>query len=285
MLGTEVCLDPNYVHSGCRMANSEPDWNQGLPLGVLSAVAGGSNALKAMRAVSHSWQAEFEASVKSIDIDMVGPLPSFTGAFAQRFPGLTCLNLGESLMDEANLGQLKSLKRLSSLTLGGAILWRMFREHYDTIPGLEPLTERLTGSGMGGLREMPFTCLDLSGCSHLVDAGLQYLRDMPLASLSLMGCDNISESGISLLRGLPLTSLDLGCCPNVTDGALHHFQGLPQLTDVCLSSCNQITDVGLAQLHSLPLTMLCLDRCSGVTSSGIAALQQAKVVRPHYPYC
>lgn len=71
----------------------EPDWDRGLPLGILSAVAGGRDALKVMREVSRSWQVEFDESVKKITVGAAGPRLPATTTLAQRFPSLAFLKM------------------------------------------------------------------------------------------------------------------------------------------------------------------------------------------------
>lgn len=86
------------------------DWDKGLPLDVLSLVAQtlGMNQMKIMRGVCKTWQQGFEMGVTGIKITSLGhpALPSGL-ELAQRFPGLTMLDLGKRAISTEWLEELR----------------------------------------------------------------------------------------------------------------------------------------------------------------------------------
>lgn len=107
----------------------EVDWDKGLPPDVLALVATASVRMEgclhlmdmaAMREVSKSWKEGFELGVKKIEIfdnELQHPvLPSGIEA-AERFPGLTALDLGYSATSTAWLGTLGAFSKLHSLSI------------------------------------------------------------------------------------------------------------------------------------------------------------------------
>lgn len=62
------------------------DWDKGLPIELLSTVAGGRNELTAMRQVSHTWKAGFERSVSKVVLKRYWPVLRPGGTFSERFP-------------------------------------------------------------------------------------------------------------------------------------------------------------------------------------------------------
>lgn len=75
------------------------DWDRGLPLEVPARLsqAGGRQQMKSMRAVSKNWQAGFELGVTKISIlKPENPVLPPASQAAQRFPRLTCLDLGKA---------------------------------------------------------------------------------------------------------------------------------------------------------------------------------------------
>lgn len=103
-------------------ASMDVDWDTGLPSDVLALVAkkGRANQMKIMREVSKSWQQGFELAVRGISIGSVEhPVLPWGLEVAQRFPALTQLGLGNSLIDTAWLETLQTLPNLNRLFLGG----------------------------------------------------------------------------------------------------------------------------------------------------------------------
>lgn len=199
--------------------SDEIDWDKGI-IDLLPQVAGGRSAMKAMRGVSHSWQSGFERSVKTLRIREADPVPERGELLAERFPGLTSLDLcltfwrAEELLDN-----LRSFPKLRNLVLEDSEFYSP--DYYDL---------RL-------LQGMPIASLDLSRCSSLTDAGLEALRGLPLTRLFLDSCTNCSScfsfpkltaSGLSSLRGMPLTWLNLTDFSNLSSrAAFEELQGLP----------------------------------------------------------
>lgn len=97
------------------------DWDSGLPPDVLALVAkaGGVSDTKSMREVSKSWQQGFELGVTGIAIvHTEHPVLPPVLEVAQRFPGLTRLDLSRSATNAARLGNVRVLPKLESLVLG-----------------------------------------------------------------------------------------------------------------------------------------------------------------------
>lgn len=140
------------------------DWGEGLPLDILTMLAGGRDALKAMRGVNKVWQKGFERSIKTLRIGPEGPPLPADGTFSQRFPGLISLHLGDSPSDEADLAQLDGLKHLRILDLGG----KADPEPGDADEG--KLFQRLTEVGLQLLLEgLQLQQLSLRSCKKLFD--------------------------------------------------------------------------------------------------------------------
>lgn len=189
-----------------------------LPLDMLSKVAAGRKALRTMRRVSHTWQSGFELSVSSLTITKIGPLPPPGYTLAQRFSGLTSLDLGGCRIKAKWLRKLKAFTRLARLVLGAT----------NPFGSDDPLALRLKDADLQYLQGMRISTLDLQGCSCLTDAGLDALRGLPLSSLNLDGCSKLTAVGLGALRGMPISRLSLCECPLVASrAAFNQLRGLP----------------------------------------------------------
>lgn len=249
------------------MEVSEVDWEKGLPIGVLALVARGAEELKVMREVCKTWEEGFECSVTTIRIGKEGPLPPPT--LCERYPALTCLDLGESFIDENALAILGNLKKLISLILGAT--QRDPRKFWDLEDG--QLAKEFTGTGLEHVRGLSLQTLSLSGCANL---SLQPLNGLPLTSLSLYNCYKLMRTDASweFLRGLPLTSFDAGET-NIDDNVSEYLRG-KQLTSLNIDHCFGFSDAGLAILAGMPLTVLDLSGIAEVghlTDAGLAHLR------------
>lgn len=187
------------------------DWDKGLPLDLLFAVARGRDALKVMRQVSRTWKAGYEGSVTSIKLSESGPMIPPGGAFARRFPSVRSIELGDyykpAESPDENIGRLVGAQ-ITCLALSG------------------PLTD----SGLAQLREIPqLTRLSLRGCSKITDAGLSCLRGLLLQDLDLGGRGQLSPAGLAHLRGMPLSHLSLwrSWCLFAAPEALSQLSGMP----------------------------------------------------------
>lgn len=141
------------------------DWDKGLPLDLLSAVAGGRDELKAMRGVCRTWKAGFEASVTKFKVSCQGPILPPGGAFANRFPAARRVDFGRKCC--------KWVYKKPPMEEGALIenLGRLVGAHITCLV-LCGMGEALTDAGMAQLRGLRLTRLDLSHCGHITDAGL-----------------------------------------------------------------------------------------------------------------
>lgn len=128
----------------------EVDWDKGLPLELLSAVAGDRDLLKAMRGVSRTWKAGYEGSVKKIMLSRGGPLLPPGGIFAQRFQAARNVDLSQSLLARSHLDE-------SLRCLFGAKISHLVLQEFST----------LTDECMPLLRQLPLTRLELLGCDKV----------------------------------------------------------------------------------------------------------------------
>lgn len=285
----------------------EIDW-EGLPPNVLLLIAGGRDALKAMRGVCHTWKDGFDANVSKIRVTKEGPPLPLGHEFAERYPGLTCLSFrqppagrGDRLWglgpppEEVPLGQLSCLPKLASLDLSGRQVSKSELEDVRVLPLVHLVLRRCQFNVLGrdrfqnvimadslesikSLRGMQLSSLDLGKCKALYSRGrelLECLVGMPLVALKLDGAYDLRKySALKHLRGMPLTCLDLDGCifPNVD---LEYLKGFP-LTHLRVGSLgpqrnDPLNDAGLAFLLDLPLTSLSLE--SVITDAGMPLLR------------
>lgn len=170
------------------------DWDEGLPLDVLALVAGGAlklSKMKAMRGVSKTWQRGYEIRLTKLTIRKAGPIPNSMEQLAERFPALTSLDLGKSLLPPIRLARLASLKNLVILNLG-----ERCPEEYGVYRWREPETGQLAGdlNTLEPLQGIPLQSLSLYGCKCLLGSALAPLNGMPLATLDLSLCSGLSPS-------------------------------------------------------------------------------------------
>lgn len=115
------------------------DWANGLPISVLTLVAGGRQLLKGMRGVNHRWKAGFDLSVTHVSLSWVGP----DNRLSARFPSL--VSLEAAYMTDSWLKALTwTWKRVTSLKVSDCF-------------GLTPF-------GYSLLRGLPLTRLSLDNC-------------------------------------------------------------------------------------------------------------------------
>lgn len=272
-------------HGNCFLqAEASPGWAEGLPMDVLALVAGGRDDLKAMRGVCSNWKQGFERSISDLRIKRAGPVFPPDGSFSERFSGLTRLNLGSSLIDEADLSQLVGLSKLKTLILGDYFSWEEGQhqgrlsncltsagfQHLGSLPKLQTLLlggcGNLVDEALEGLRGAQLKDLSLGKCCGLRGYGFQYLEDLPIARLDLHHCDKLET--LEGLRKLPLTVLNLGRCTSLS--SLEALQGLP-LARLTLDGCN-LKDPELLHLQGSPITCLSLCHCSHITGVGLESL-------------
>lgn len=241
-----------------------PDWDKGLPTGVLSLVAGGRNELKAMRGVSCNWKDEFEGSVSKITTGEGPQLPT-ASLLSSRFPGLTSLLLWKHKMGLDSLRSFSSLRKVAQLSL----ILEPSEEHFmDPQQELQSIFEEWwSDDDLEALKDFP-ALADLTLNSYQV-SGLQNLRGTNLTRLDLIYCMSISD--LDGIQGLPLASIRLETAPVLTDAGLESLRGMC-LTDLDLYGCPGVTGVGLEVFQGMPLRRLSLEYCRGLTPAACAHL-------------
>lgn len=261
----------------------ELDWDKGLPLDLLSAiaVAGGHEAMKAMRGVSHTWKAGYERSVTAIKLTRTGPMLPPGGAFAGRFPAARSVDFQKCLMAKERPAE--SLERLAGAQITCVAL-----------PDCGTLlrNKTLDDSDIAHLRGLPLlTRLDLYGCSRITDAGIAHLRGLPLEDLDLGRCHRLTEAGLAhALHGMPLRRLVLEDFRGLADvpeqaaaaeGGGEAAETMPEALNALLGAF-PLTELSLAltivadfDLELLPpsLTRLNLGACYNLTDEGLARLR------------
>lgn len=244
-------------------ADARAGWAQ-LPHELLEKIAGGRNEMKVMRLLSKSWWAGFEKSVTSLNIkSMAGP----SNGFADRFPNLVSLDLGESFMKEGELSKLSGLDSLRNLTLGLPPGTRLPRA------GPQPLAATLTGAGLKLIQQLPLTRLNLAGCLQLKDDCLENLRGMPLASLDLAGCAGLTTCCLQLLQGMwDITDLSLRGLRHHPNGGNLQYLHMLRLASVDVFGCQWITLRDLGALRAHPLTTLDLGNCTSLSGRDLEHL-------------
>lgn len=258
-------------------AMTNPDWAQGLPLGVLSLVAGGRDGLKVMREVCPSWKQEYEHSVSKITEDDWPPLLATVPDLANRFPGLTSLQIHRENMGQTSIGSLSSLRKLADLYLysevdffppDDTIWWTAPElEALHSLPALRSLTIASHAiEDLQSLRGLQLTSLELFFCTAITN--LDGLQGLPLASFRLVQAPLLKDAGLESLRGMHLTSLDLDSCPLMTDSGLEVFRRM-LLATLHLGSFPLVTDSGLEVLRAMPMAKLDLDSLPLVTEAGL----------------
>lgn len=279
----------------CCPVEMAEDWDRGLPFDIFAVIARGSNELKAMRAVSKTWQAGFDPTVSKISIHPEGPALPLGASLSMRFPGLTALHLG-CAMSHPDLRGLWALPNLMSLSLGDreaddwdesygtrrvqwvtdTSLWSLYGKHLKQLS--LGYCCHLTQNGMRPLGGMPLTSLNLEGCG-LGDSWLPLLEKLPLRSLNLRGNPGLTDAGLLSLCKFPLTSLNLGRCRLLTDGGLEVLRGLP-LVRLGLQGCVELTDAAVqTMLHWTGLTDLDLRGCYRISQAGFESMTSLPITR------
>lgn len=230
------------------MGDLHHSWDNGLPAEVLALVAslGGIVDLKAMRAVSKTWQTGFELAVKGIIVPNISPVLPEGEELVARFPELANLNIGASHvnLEQSWLQNLAAPRKLRCLTLGSSEF------------SISSFASQVTSASLANLQGLPLTSLDLSHCQRLTS--LEALQGMPLTHLSLRSCKTLAHASLEALQAMPLASLSLDFCGQLGPPALDWLRGLP-LTSLSILRCQQLTcDAALEHLRGLPLTKLAL---------------------------
>lgn len=267
-------------------AMDEVDWKEGLPLEILSAVAGGCDELKAMRGVCHSWQQGFESSVSNITPKPGAPLLQSVNDLSSRFPGLTSLYLMKHEMGGASLGSFSGLRKLAKLTLMQTPEYQHPSQvqtplenwwsdvDLEALQNLPSVTELVLNghrvSGFQCLRGSQLRRLTMIYCTNLLE--VDGLQTLPLTQLRLKNAPLLTDAGLASLQGMALTDLELFFCRKVKNAGLEVFRGMP-LAKLNLSNCSRlVTDAGLAVFHGMPLRQLKLEDCEKLTPAGCARL-------------
>lgn len=250
-----------------------------LPLELLSKVAGGSDALKAMTLVSKTWRVGFEDSVKRIRHEIM----PIRGEGLPLLPKFGCVHTLVLTGNASNIGfgalhgsRVKSLDLSSCIGVDAGLL--------ATLSGasLESLTlcgGEETVAGLGGLRDLPMLeAITLTvpivdgepgrGSDHKFPSlgSLTSLTKLHLSTQSTerYPCFDSSfypfDSVVEAVQGLPMRDLKLTGFSHydTLDGSsFSYLKGMP-LTNLEVRLCHWVTDEHLENLQGMPLTNLAL---------------------------
>jgi len=180
-----------------------------------------------------------------------GPVGAFADMFA---PNVERVQADDKPLTDADLVNLRGLRRLDSLELCGT---------------------KITDAGLQHLRHVPqLSNLQLSKTA-ITDAGLVHLKAVPRLEVLLLDGTQITDAGlvhVGTLRHLRV--LDLSNTA-VGDAGLAHLQSLKQLYFLQLND-TRVTDAGLAHLQPLELLEDLGLNDTRVTGEGFAALDGLK---------
>lgn len=245
-----------------------------LPLELLSKVAGGRDALKAMTLVSKTWRVGFEDSVNTIRREIM-PI---------RLQGLPPLPKSNRVHTVVLTGDLSKIgiwalrdSGVKALDLTGCT--GVDGELLDTLAGalLESLALRggeKTVAGLGALRDLPslnsiMLALDFDDddsedfdSEHCKFPNLSSLTSLAKLHLSVESLDysvgNRFDSVVEAVQGLPMRDLKLtGVSECDVLSSFVGFKEMP-LTNLEVRFCHFIIDEDLENLRGLPLTTLAL---------------------------
>ncbi|MCE2680486.1 MAG: hypothetical protein LW629_08595 [Burkholderiales bacterium] len=160
-------------------------------------------------------------------VQLVGQIPDeVVEALARKAPNLNCLDLRESELFEEDILTLMAQRfpGLTSLNLSGCD--EITDQGLKDIAGFERLTvldlsncTDITDQGLAELPRLNFlNVLNLSGCDRITDTGLAHLARLDaLVSLDLSGCFDLTDIGLlSLNRLQNLKYLNLTDCEKIT---------------------------------------------------------------------
>lgn len=97
----------------------------------------------------------------------------------------------------------------------------------------------LSDAGLERLQGLPLQRLGLGYCNNLTSDGLGFLRELPLTNLDLDGSRWLTDSGLAQLQKLPLTKLSLQRCTEVTSYGVRYLKKM-QLEYLNVWGCNRI---------------------------------------------
>lgn len=271
-----------------------PDWGGGIPSEVRGEIfkqlPGGPDAKKFVRSVCKGWQASHEGIVRKVKFthgaEAAAPFPPDGPSLQQRFPSLTCLDLGESRAVATDLGRFAGCPpTLQSLVLGARrsrpanlpiYLFQDWDNQLPPLPQRTALFRRLKSEGLQHLPRIgPIASLDLGGCERLTDAGVQHLLGLSgtLTQLRLSNNKALTNAALQSLSGLTLLrNLRVEYCQKVTPEGLRHLQGLP-LVSFSPRGCLKMTDAAVEVLREfVTLEHLSLAQCATLTRTALGPL-------------
>lgn len=275
------------------------DWEMGLPLGILSAIAQGRDELKVMRLVCKNWQTGFNTSIKCIRVTEKGPLVPASLSFSDRFPMLTSLDIGRCPMGGNALAPLLASfrqrpKKLSSLTLGcGQSWWYQMLRGQQRRPGAcrDPIGSKTPkGSESPTDPKNPKASEKASGSKKTERSGgpgrfeesLEGSQEGSLGgSKGFGGSEKLPQEGSQegSLEGVQEGSQEgswEGSREGIQEGSREGPLGSGESqegSDPPYPLCHRLRGDNLASLRGLPLTSLDLQLCTALTDPDLVYLR------------
>jgi RNA polymerase sigma factor (sigma-70 family) len=206
---------------------------------------------------------------KTTDADLKG-LPDLPFHFGLHL-------MGNSLVTDAGMKELKGLKNLTELNLFGTQVTDAGLKEIKELKNLTELNLRatnVTDVGLGELKELKNLNFLFLGNTKVTDAGMKELKE--LKNLNFLFLDNtkVTDAGMKELKELKsLTTLSLWDT-QVTDAGLKELKELKNLTRLNLFG-TRVTDAGIKELKELKnLTILDLSGTQ-VTDTGLKEIREA----------
>lgn len=163
------------------------------------------------------------------------------------------LNIQDAKLTDAGLGHLKGLTSLEDLMINGNLITDAGLAQLRGITSLKGLfigsnQNEVTDDGLVFLEGLiNLEILDI-GYSRVTDRGLVHLKKLPkLKEIWIYGTQ-ITDEGLASLEGMTnLEMLDISFS-QITDRGLGHLKKLPKLKKICIGG-TQITDEGVKTLQ------------------------------------
>lgn len=233
--------------------------------------------------------------LRTIDLSGCRGLCSKSLAPLIHCPRLECVNVQHcvGLMGISSLDEMKKLKHLKSVNLGGctSIIGVCLSGKWDCSDSLERLSldscinVPLLDRGFADIGLFPqLTFLSLQGCNTLTDDGVRNLNTLKTLQIAQFSdCSGINGSGFEFWPSLTsLTSLQLqGCTKLEDDGLTFIAERFPNLKELNLRNARKITDTGIKSVSKYlkNLRSLSVQSMEGLTDEGVASLNSLVSLR------